>query len=115
MTHGNPVQPGRVASRAVTDLRHLTRPLTGFWAWQLLGACRQWPAELFFHPQGERGPDRAERERNAKDVCSGCTVRVECLAHAVANREPYGVWAEPPRKNASSSLSSADNATAAAR
>lgn len=30
--------------------------------------------------------------RKAKAVCSGCTVRVECLAYALLNRETDGVW-----------------------
>ncbi len=76
----------------MSDLRYLLRPLTGVWAWQLLGACRDLPAELFFHPQGERGLSRSLRERTAKNVCSGCAVRAECLAHALSTRESYGVW-----------------------
>ena len=28
----------------------------------------------------------------AKAVCRTCPVRAECAAHALAAREPYGVW-----------------------
>jgi WhiB family redox-sensing transcriptional regulator len=28
----------------------------------------------------------------AKDVCSRCPVRAECLAFALANGEEFGVW-----------------------
>ena len=32
------------------------------------------------------------REASAKEVCMRCPVRTECAAHALAVREPYGVW-----------------------
>jgi WhiB family redox-sensing transcriptional regulator len=47
---------------------------------------------LFFHPEGERGPARADREVRAKQICSSCPVLVRCRAHALAVHEPYGVW-----------------------
>ena len=28
----------------------------------------------------------------AKSLCSGCPVRLECLAGALERREPWGVW-----------------------
>jgi WhiB family transcriptional regulator, redox-sensing transcriptional regulator len=28
----------------------------------------------------------------AKQICGGCTLRVECLRGAVERREPWGVW-----------------------
>ncbi|MBV8931770.1 MAG: WhiB family transcriptional regulator [Kutzneria sp.] len=28
----------------------------------------------------------------AKALCAGCPVRTECLAAAIARREPWGVW-----------------------
>ncbi|MFD6534607.1 WhiB family transcriptional regulator [Streptomyces sp. NPDC060184] len=49
----------------------------------------------------ERGPCRAQPERmyaegaaqnEAKAVCAGCPVRIDCLAHALDHREEYGVW-----------------------
>jgi WhiB family redox-sensing transcriptional regulator len=32
------------------------------------------------------------RELAAKALCQSCPVRAECAAHALAAREPYGVW-----------------------
>lgn len=49
-------------------------------------------SSLFFHPEGERGAARSARETSAKEVCMRCPVRAECAAHALAVREPYGVW-----------------------
>src|SRR6478609_6340438 len=34
----------------------------------------------------------ARREAAAKQLCHSCPVRAECAAHALATREPYGVW-----------------------
>ena len=76
----------------MTDLSRLPGPQLDKWEWQLLGACRAQDTELFFHPEGERGPSRSGRERSAKAVCATCPVIASCRAHALAAREPYGVW-----------------------
>lgn len=62
------------------------------WFWQDHGACRSADPTLFFHPQNERGTSRMKRDRAAKVICAGCTVRMECADYAVRAREPYGVW-----------------------
>ncbi|MQA25622.1 MAG: WhiB family transcriptional regulator [Micromonosporaceae bacterium] len=76
----------------MADTRRLPGPIADLWDWQLRGACRGADSAQFFHPDGERGPARARREARAKSVCDGCPVRAECAAHALAVREPYGVW-----------------------
>ena len=76
----------------MTDISRLPGPLADKWEGQLLGSCRGTDAELFFHPEGERGPRRSGREAAAKAVCAGCPVRQECRDAALAAREPYGVW-----------------------
>ncbi len=76
----------------MTDVRRLPGPVSDLWEWQLLGACRGEDTNLFFHPEGERGPRRAARDAAAKAVCARCPVVAECAAHALAAREPYGVW-----------------------
>jgi WhiB family redox-sensing transcriptional regulator len=55
-------------------------------------ACRGEDPNTFFHPEGERGPARAARERAAKAICAACPVVKECALHALAVREPYGIW-----------------------
>lgn len=76
----------------MTDVSRLPVPITENWEWQLLGRCRGTDAELFFHPEGERGPRRSRRETAAKAVCRDCPVLLRCRAHALSAREPYGVW-----------------------
>jgi WhiB family redox-sensing transcriptional regulator len=76
----------------MTDISRLPSPQSEVWEWQLQGACRTLDPSLFFHPEGERGPRRAQREAAAKSVCRTCPVLLACRAHAVAVREPYGVW-----------------------
>ncbi len=52
--------------------------------WALRAACRnQKPDELFV---------RGAEQNKAKQLCSGCTVRTECLAEALDNRIEWGVW-----------------------
>lgn len=60
--------------------------------WNADARCRTADPELFFHPIGERGSDHDARDRNAKAVCAGCPVRVQCGEWALERREPYGVW-----------------------
>ena len=76
----------------MADLSRLPAPLTDVWDWQLRGSCRQADPALFFHPEGERGQRKEARDRAAKAVCGTCPVIAPCRAHAVAVREPYGVW-----------------------
>ena len=76
----------------MADFSRLPGPNADLWDWQLLAACRGVDSSLFFHPEGERGAARTAREESAKEVCTRCPVRSECAAHALAVREPYGVW-----------------------
>jgi WhiB family transcriptional regulator, redox-sensing transcriptional regulator len=76
----------------MAELSRLPRPNTDLWDWQLRGACRNADPDLFFHPDGERGPARLARELAAKAVCAHCPVRMPCAGHAERVREPYGVW-----------------------
>ena len=77
---------------AMADISRLPGPNADIWDWQLEGACRGEDPSIFFHPEGERGPARAAREAAAKAVCANCPVVNECASHALAVREPYGVW-----------------------
>ena len=76
----------------MADISRLPGPNADLWDWQLSSACREADPDLFFHPEGERGPRRINRESAAKLVCGTCPVLRECRSHALAVREPYGVW-----------------------
>jgi WhiB family redox-sensing transcriptional regulator len=72
--------------------RRLPPPVTEIWDWQLRGACRGLDGGVFFNPDRERGAARAAREERAKQICRTCPVMQLCRRHALAVREPYGVW-----------------------
>jgi WhiB family redox-sensing transcriptional regulator len=51
--------------------------------WTVHAKCRGMEDALF--------PEASDQKR-AKLVCSGCPVRLECLAEALDNRIEWGVW-----------------------
>ena len=73
-------------------MRRLPVPVTSIWDWQMRAACRNLDSAMFFHPENERGPAKANRDRRAKVICSACPVIESCRRHALAVHEPYGVW-----------------------
>ena len=76
----------------MAEISRLPGPVADLWEWQMDGSCRTADPRLFFHPEGERGPARRDRDAAAKAVCGGCPVLQECRRHALTVREPYGVW-----------------------
>lgn len=54
-------------------------------SWQARGNCAGLDPELFF-------PGRGESTAEAKAICAGCAVRAECLEHALAKPEKFGIW-----------------------
>lgn len=54
-------------------------------AWHKKANCMGVDPELFF-------PERGTSTREAKEVCRGCVVRENCLDHAIANGEKFGIW-----------------------
>ena len=76
----------------MADLRGLSGSSTEKLRWQWHGACRGANPELFFHPDGKRGPGHRRREQAAAAICRGCPVVADCRAHALASPEPHGFW-----------------------
>lgn len=76
----------------MSDLTRLPGPVAEHWDWQRQAACTGLGTDAFFHPDGERGQRRANRERAALAVCASCPVMAACAEHALRVREPYGVW-----------------------
>ena len=82
----------RLYGYGMAELSRLPRPVADEWEWQYQGICRDLPTEMFFHPDGERGPRRRNRENTAKAICATCPVILACRKHALAVQEPYGIW-----------------------
>jgi WhiB family redox-sensing transcriptional regulator len=76
----------------MADTRKLPTPVAETYEWQMRGSCRGMDSAFFFHPEGERGPAKYNREARAKEVCQRCPVIEECRRHALVAAEPYGVW-----------------------
>lgn len=76
----------------MAEISRLPRPVADEWEWQYQGACRTVDPETFFHPDGERGPRRRQREMNAKAICATCPVIQQCREHALKVQEPFGIW-----------------------
>ena len=76
----------------MTATHRLPVPRTEVYDWQLDAACRTVSSDLFFSPAEERGHAGEQREEQAKAIGASCPVRTECLRHALAVAEPYGVW-----------------------
>ncbi|MEY4397221.1 MAG: Transcriptional regulator WhiB [Actinomycetota bacterium] len=54
-------------------------------SWQADALCSQTDPEAFF-------PEKGGSTRDAKRICSQCTVRDECLEFALENDERFGIW-----------------------
>ena len=54
--------------------------------WQRQGACKGTTGDLFFHEGNE------DTNSAAKTLCRQCPVVLECLRHALLNREEHGIW-----------------------
>jgi len=76
----------------MTTICRLPGPIAQVWEWQFDGSCRRENPDIFFHPDGERGSARRNRDRAAKALCRDCPVLQNCRRHALQVREPYGVW-----------------------
>ncbi len=53
--------------------------------WQEQGNCLGVDPDLFF-------PERGASTKEAKEVCMGCVVRLECLEFALETNEKFGIW-----------------------
>ncbi len=53
--------------------------------WQERSNCLGVDPDLFF-------PERGASTKEAKAVCAGCEVKLECLEYALAHGEKFGIW-----------------------
>ena len=75
----------RAAARSAGGLAEELLGLVASPGWWFAGLCAQTDPEVFF-------PEKGGSVRAAKAVCAGCPVRAQCLAHALAHDERFGVW-----------------------
>lgn len=54
-------------------------------AWMLQARCLDADPEAFF-------PEKGGSTREAKRICSICSVKQDCLEYALANDERFGIW-----------------------
>ncbi|MFJ6381160.1 WhiB family transcriptional regulator [Kitasatospora sp. NPDC092039] len=76
----------------MADLSHVSEAPQPRWSREPDGACHTADGGVFGRSADEPVAAARAREEAAKAVCAGCDVRVECRRHALAAREPYGVW-----------------------
>lgn len=76
----------------MADTQRLPQPLIDNWEWQSTAACRGMDSAMFFHPPEERNASRENRIEQAKTICRACQALMDCRAHALRAREPYGIW-----------------------
>jgi WhiB family transcriptional regulator, redox-sensing transcriptional regulator len=70
----------------IVDPSSESEPLPdGVESWQMFSNCLGVDPDLFF-------PERGASTKEAKQVCQGCVVREDCLEHALANGEKFGIW-----------------------
>jgi len=58
--------------------------------WKKRGACVDFPSVWWFPEKGHGHNQQPARQ--AKEICRGCDVRVECLEYAITHNEVYGLW-----------------------
>lgn len=56
-----------------------------------LALCGQSDPEAFF-PEKHSDEENTRAINSAKQVCSACPVKMDCLNWALTNEEKYGIW-----------------------
>ena len=69
-------------------------PSARSWSWQDKALCKTNGVDVtvFFNDDMLRGPEKQARESAAKKICTACPIKTECLEHALAVPENFGVW-----------------------
>ena len=58
--------------------------------WRDLAECRT--PGIDFYPHAAPGNSNRDVWANAREVCSACQVRTDCLTYALDNVEVHGMW-----------------------
>jgi WhiB family transcriptional regulator, redox-sensing transcriptional regulator len=79
------VNGSRDGGSAIAGLLAELARVAGNRRWQERANCLGVDPDLFF-------PERGASTREAKAVCRGCEVRIECLEYAIRHGEKFGIW-----------------------
>lgn len=66
--------------------------------WHDDAACRDHPQEIFYGSEERSGKARhhpnltVDEVARARRICNACPVQMQCLEHAIVNREEFGIW-----------------------
>lgn len=70
----------------------MTAPIPTARDWRDDAACRAHDPEKFFPEGSPDSPGYIRQAAKAVEVCTGCTVRPECLDFAMTTRGESGIW-----------------------
>jgi WhiB family redox-sensing transcriptional regulator len=92
-SYADPYAPGSYApvvyaAPAAPELpvqRYVDPEEAGPEAWRQNALCAETDPEAFY-------PEKGGSTREAKRVCVGCPVRLQCLEYALGNDERFGIW-----------------------
>ena len=74
-----------MSERKAGGMQRITNKLLQPVDWQTHARCTEVDPEIFF-------PERGGSSKAARQVCSSCSVRMECLEYALNNKEQFGIW-----------------------
>jgi WhiB family transcriptional regulator, redox-sensing transcriptional regulator len=60
--------------------------------WPKRAACKNEPDPGFLAERTNSGRKNADQEARAKEICSTCPVKMNCLTHALKVPERGGIW-----------------------
>lgn len=67
-------------------------PLGRVRGWRREANCAGVDPDLFYPERGGSKALQARQIEQAKGVCAGCSVRMQCLADALEGQEAFGIW-----------------------
>ena len=77
--------PNNSSSQRIANNRTIFGNEDKLRSWQDEANCLGVDPDLFF-------PERGASTREAKEICRGCVVRLDCLEYALVNGEKFGIW-----------------------
>lgn len=67
-------------------------PVAALRGWRAEANCAGVDPDLFYPERGGSKALQARQIEQAKQVCAGCSVRMQCLVDALEGQEAFGIW-----------------------